>query len=136
MSMLDEVIKIEISTTGTFKPYTSDYCVLVDATVDEVIECAEKYPKSLVFTFDTTPEDKIFTDMIDYTPLSPEFEEYTDEWGEIDTRVNQDTYKPWMTRLVQCLYIGNIPVESHSTVIDNYIKLCIGENQSLIYTNK
>lgn len=133
MSILDEVIKIEINTSDIFKPYSADYCVLVDATVEEVIECAEKYPTAFVFTFDTTPEDK-FYEMIDYTPLYPEIEDYMDEDGDIMHRYREGSYKPWMDRLVQCLYIGNFKAEDHKTVIDQFVENSIGKDQQLVYT--
>lgn len=133
MSMLDEVIKIEINTSDLFKPYTADYCVLVDASVEEVIECAEKHPKAFIFTFDTTPTDKIISEMIDYSPLEPKINQYIDEDGDVINEVVEGTLKPWMERLIKCLYIGNFPKDQHETIIGNWVRAMIKENQNLIY---
>lgn len=135
MSMPDEVIKIEINTSDIFKPYTAQYCVLVNATVDEVIECADKYPEAFIFTFDTTPMDKL-NEMVDYTPLHPIIEEYVDEDGDVMDRFVEGTHKPWMDRLVQCLYIGNFKAEDHQAVIKQFVEHSIGKDQNLIYSNK
>jgi hypothetical protein len=135
MNIPDEVVKIEIShNTIPANPYTATYCVLVNATVEEVIECAEKYPKAFVFTFDTTPVDRIKQDTLDYTPLQPVIEEYMDEDGDIMHRYAEGSYKPWMERLVQRLYIGNFKAEDHKTAIDQFVENSIGKDQELIYS--
>lgn len=135
MNNLDKIVTVDIVGSSQFT-YSADYCILVDATVNEVIECAKKHPKAFVFTFDTTPVDKIKTDMVDYTPLHPAIEEYMDDDGDIMHRFAEGSYKPWMDRLVQCLYIGNFKSEDHKSVIDKFIENSIGEDRNLIYSNK
>lgn len=133
MSKLQDIVKIEISRDTIPLPYSYEYCLLVDATVDEVIGCAMSYPKAFVFTFDTTPVDRIH-EMLDYTPLHPAIEEYMDDDGDIMHRFAEGSYKPWMDRLVQCLYIGNFKVEDHESVIKQFIEVSIGKDQTLIYS--
>ena len=135
MNILDKIVTVEINhNTIQATPYTATYCVLVDATVQEVIECAVKYPKAFVFTFDTTPVDRIKQDMVDYTPLHPVIEEYMDDDGDIMQRYADGSYKPWMDRLVQCLYIGNFKTEDHKIVIERFVENNIGKDQQLVYS--
>jgi hypothetical protein len=120
--MLEDVIQIEIKTDC--KDYEPKHIVLWNPSPIDLIKASKEYPKTFIFSFDTTPVEDI-ENSPDYSVLSKYLEIWNEDTREYECVENPEcilSYKDNMFYILTPVYIGHFPKDKHESIAEQLVK--------------